>query len=184
MLKINKVVKSEMKPYTNMFFQSIASFIGNINCDRNVSINELIAFYVKEATLLKMDDDTDEIGNAYLSVAILLAFIERLSTPFRKLSSVNAILSNEDFNTEDMIAECTGILAKSMFEGNEERADECLASMAELVKKLLQEEEDDCSEFDESDEPDTLSESEEAKLAELRRKVNDEPIPKEWATPI
>lgn len=78
-----------------------------------------------------------------------------------------------------MIAECTGILAKSMFEGNEERADESLASMAELVKKLLQEEEDDCSEFDESDEPDTLLESEEAKLAELGRKVNDEAVSKE-----
>lgn len=179
MLKINKVVKNGMKPNTNMFFQSIASFIGNINFDRNVSVNELIAFYVKKSTLLKMEDDTDEIGNAYLSVAILLAFIERLSTPFKKLSSVNAILSNENFNTEDMIAECTGILAKSMFEGNEEHADESLASMAELVKKLLQEEEDDCSEFDESDEPDTLLESEEAKLAELSRKVNDEPVSKE-----
>ena len=53
-----------------------------------------------------------------------------------------------------------------------------------IVKQLLQEEEDDCSEFDESNEAEALSESEEAKLAELKCKVNNEPIPQEWATPI
>ena len=35
-----------------------------------------------------------------------------------------------------------------------------------------------------SDEPDTLSESEKAKLTEHRLNANEEPIPKEWATPI
>ena len=187
-ININKVVKGKMKTNTNMFFQNTARFIGNINFGREASVNELISFYVIKATLLKLDDDTEEIGNAYLSVAILLAFIERISTPLPKPSSIDEILKNEDFNIEDKIVECTGFLAKSMFEGNEDCADECLVCMAVLVKQLLQEDygdnPDDCSEPDDSDEPDTLSESEKAKLTEHRLKANEEPIPKEWATPV
>ena len=109
-----------------------------------------------------------------------------MTTPLRKPLSIDEILNNEDFNIEDMIAECTGLLAKCMFEGHEDRADEYLAYLAALVKALLQEENevvsDDCS----ADNPNISEVRAVAKkaLAERRRKANEEPIPKEWATPV
>lgn len=188
MIKIENVVKDEMKIETNMFFQYVVATIGHIDLDREASVNELIANYVKESTMYKLNPATDDIGNAYLSVAILLAFIERITTPSKKPSSVDEILNNEDFNTEDMIAECTGLFVKSFFECPEKNADVYLACMVALVKKLLQEEDDeipdDCSDPDNSDASEPLSEEERAALSEQRIRLNEEPVPKEWATPV
>ena len=176
MLKINKVVKDTMKAETNMFFQDIVKSIGHIRIDREVSVNELIAFYVKESAVCKMDAATDEIGNAYLCVATLLAFIERISTPFKKPTSFDEILKNKEFNTEDMIAECTGIFAKSLFEGNSKRADQSLIQMAVLVKKLIEEDYDDIPDGPpEPDEPeffDSWTESEDQNDFETRANPN------------
>ncbi len=188
MLKIKNVVKDEMKIKTNMFFQDVVAAIGHIDLYREASVNELIANYVKESAMYKMNPATDDIGNAYLNVATLLAFIERITTPSKKPSSIDEILSNENFNTADRIAECTGLFAKSVFECHEKKADVYLAYMAVLVKKLLQEEDDeisdDCSDPDNSDASEQLSEEERAALAEQKIRLNEEPVPKEWAIPV
>lgn len=174
MLEVNKIVKNDMKNKTNQFFQNVAFFLGNIDFDHGISVNELIAHYVRESTIFKMDPITNNLGDAYLSAAILMAFFERITTPFRKPSSIQEILDTKDFTTEDMIAECTGIIAKDIFEGNSERADEYLVYLAFLVKVLL-EEEGYCDSDDgsESNVPDSLSEEAKDILAKIRRKVNN-----------
>ncbi len=173
MLKVNNVVKRNMKNETNQFFQTMAYFLGNINFGHETSVNELIALYVRKSTIVKTNPATDDLGNAYLSAAILIAFFERITTPFCKPSSIQEILDTEEFTTGDMIAECTGIVAKEIFECNSERADEYLLYLALLVKVLL-EEEDCCNPNDASgsDVPDTLSEAAKDILAKIRRKVN------------
>ena len=181
MTRINKIIKNGMKADMNMFFRNIISPVGYINLDRDASVNEIIASYLKESTLCKLDEDTDNLGNAYLSVAILLAFIERISSPFKKPSSIEEILDNEDFTMEDRIAECTGIVAKSIYEGNEANADYHLVSIAVLVKHWLEEEGYDFSDDDILTAP---SEEEKAVLSEQRIKANEEPIPKDWAVPV
>jgi hypothetical protein len=188
MLKINKLIKNGMKSDMNMFFRNIVSPIGNINLDRDASVNEIIASYVKESTLCKLDESTDALGNAYLSVAILLAFIERISSPLKKPSSIKEILDDDDLTMEDWIAECTGIVAKSIFEGYEERADKYLLYIAVLVKHWLEEEDCDFSDEDASSEDDDilepLSETENAADSEQVAKPDEEPIPWEIGAPI
>lgn len=173
MTKINKIVNNDKKADVNMFIRGFIAPIGNIHFDREVSLNELIASYVKKSTLCKLDEGTDDLGNAYLSVAILLAFVERISTPIKKPSSIDEILDTGYFATEDMIAECVGIIAKSIFEDDSERADEYFNYLAVLTKESLEEDgfdfSDNCSE---PDEPDTMSES------------DNEIVPKDWATPV
>ncbi len=188
MLKINKLIKNGMKSDMNMFFRNIVSPIGNINLDRDASVNEIIASYVKESTLCKLDESTDALGNAYLSVAILLAFIERISSPLKKPSSIEEILDDDDLTMEDRIAECTGIVAKSIFEGYEERTDKYLVYMAVLVKLWLKEEDSDFSDEEASSADDDisepLSETENAADSELVAKPDEEPIPWEIGAPI
>lgn len=188
MTHINKLIKNGMKADTNMFFRNIVSSIGNINLDRDASVNEIIASYVKESTLCKLDESTDALGNAYLSVAILLAFIERISSPLKKPSSIEDILDDDDLTMEDRIAECTGIVAKSIFEGHEERTDKYLMYMAVLVKLWLKEEDCDFSDEDTSSEDDDilepLSETENAADSEQAAKPDEEPIPWEIGAPI
>ena len=188
MIKINKLIKKCMKEDTNMFFRDIVSAIGNINFDRDASVNEIIASYVKESTLCKLDASTDALGNAYLSVAILLAFMERISSPVEKPSSIEEILDNEDFTMEDRIAECTGIVAKSIFEGNEASADYHLLSIAVLVKHWLEEEDCDYSDEDTSSEDEVISESmsetEISADSEHSAKPYEEPISWEIAAPV
>lgn len=188
MLKINKLIKNGMKSDMNMFFRNIVSPIGNINLDRDASVNEIIASYVKESTLCKLDKSTDALGNAYLSVAILLAFIERISSPLKKPSSIEEILDDDDLTMEDRIAECTGIVAKSIFEGYEERTDKYLVYMAVLVKLWLKEEDSDFSDEEASSADDDisepLSETENAADSEQVAKPDEEPIPWEIGAPV
>ena len=176
MLKINKIVKADNKLKANMFFRNLVSPIGALHFDREASVNELIAHYAKESTLCKIEEDMDDIGNAYLSVALLLAFIERITSPSAKPSTIEEILDTEDSAVEDMIAECVGIIARDIFEGHQERADKYLIYLAIFVKMLLEEEGYDFhADNDESDEPD---------LSDYEPEVNEEPVPEEEATPV
>ena len=176
MLKINKVVKADNKLKANMLFHGLVSPIGGLHFDREASVNELIAHYAKESALCNRESTGDGIANAFLSVALLLAFIERITSPSIKPSSVKEILDTEDFTIEDMIAECVGITAKSIFEGDDERADEYLVYLVALIKTSLQEEGYDFhADNDESDEPD---------LSDYESEVNEEPVPEEEASPI
>lgn len=176
MLKINKIVKADNKLKANMLFRNLVSPIGSLHFDREASVNELIAHYAKESALCKIEEDMDDIENAYLSVALLLAFIERITSPLTKPSTIEKILDTEDSTLEDMIAECVGIIAKSIFEGDDERADEYLLYLVALIKTSLQEEGYDFhADNDESDEPD---------LSDYEPEVNEEPVPEEEATPV
>lgn len=176
MLKINKIVKADNKLKANMLFRNLVSPIGALHFDREASVNELIAHYAKESALCKIEKDMDDIENAYLSVALLLAFIERITSPLKKPSTIEKILDTEDSTVEDMIAECVGIIAKSIFEGDDERADEYLVYLVALIKTSLQEEGYDFhADNDESDEPD---------LSDYEPEVNEEPVPEEEATPV
>ena len=68
------------------------------------------------------------------------------------------------------------IIAKSIFEGDDERADEYLLYLVALIKTSLQEEGYDFhADNDESDEPD---------LSDYEPEVNEEPVPEEEATPV
>ena len=176
MLKINKIVKADNKLKANMLFRNLVSPIGALHFDREASVNELIAHYAKESALCKIEEDMDDIENAYLSVALLLAFIERITSPLTKPSTIEKILDTEDSTLEDMIAECVGIIAKSIFEGDDERADEYLLYLVALIKTSLQEEGYDFhADNDESDEPD---------LSDYESEVNEEPVPEEEASLI
>ena len=175
MSKIFKIIKRNEKQNVNNFFRSVIETIGYLNLGREASLNEMIASYVKESTLCKLDSETDDIGNAYLSVAILLAFIERISSPVRKPSSVEQIVNSEKYTIEDMIAECTGIVAQSTFEGREDRADEYLLYMAVLTKMLLEEEGIDFSDDDPSSDDD---------IEDTQSETEEEPVPEEIAVPV
>lgn len=175
MLKTYKVINKNEKLNVNEFFRSIVEPIGHLNLGCEASLNEIIASYVKESTLYKMDETTENLGNAFLSVAILLAFIERISSPVRKPSSVEQIVNSEKYTIEDMIAECTGIVAQSTFEGREDRADEYLLYMAVLTKMLLEEEGFDFSDDDPSSDDD---------IEDTQSETEEEPVPEEIAVPV
>ena len=175
MSNIYKVIKRNEKSNINNFFHGIVGTIGYLNLGREASVNEIITSYVKESTLYKMDETTDDLGNAFLSFAILLAFIERISSPMRKPSSVEQIVNSEKYTIEDMIAECTGIVAQSTFEGREDRADEYLLYMAVLTKRLLEEEGFDFSDDDPSSDDD---------IEDTQSETEEEPVPEEIAVPV
>ncbi len=176
MLKINKVVKSDIKNNANMLFKNLASPIGVLHFDREASANELIAHYAKESALCKIEDDMEDAGNAYLSVALLLAFIERITSPSAKPSTIEEILDTEDATSEDMIAECVGIIARDIFEGRQDHADKYFIYLAVFVKMLLQEEGYDFP--DDNDGPD------EPDFSEYETEDNEKSVPEEKATPV
>lgn len=175
MSNIYKVIKRNEKQNVNNFFRSVIETIGYLNLGREASVNEIITSYVKESTLYKMDETTDDLSNAFLSVAILLAFIERISSPVRKPSSIEEILEDEESSLEDMVAECAGIVAQSIFEGYDDRADEYLVCMAVLTTKLLEEEGFDFSEEDPSSDDD---------IEDTQSETEEEPVPEEIAVPV
>ncbi len=79
-------------------------------------------------------------------------------------------------------------MAKSIFEGHEERTDKYLVYMAVLVKLWLKEEDCDFSDEDASPEDDDaldpLSETENAADSEQVAKPDEEPIPWEIGAPV
>ena len=155
MTKLNKIINADKKTDVNMFFKNlVGGAIGNPDCDNNVPLNDLITRYVVDSALGVADGCPEDLTNTDIAVAVLLAFLERISTSESKPSSIDEILNTDGYTIKDMIAECTGIIAESMFNGYHERADRYLAYLVAFVKMLLKDEgyeyANDCSESDES----------------------------------
>ena len=115
MTKINNVIKANKKFETFMFIQRTVNLIGKLHFNNEVSSNELITFYVKKAICSRQEDGTGKLCRAYLSIAILLAFLNRLTSPFRTPSSIDELLDMENLSLEDLVAENVGLIAKAFF---------------------------------------------------------------------
>ncbi len=139
-MKINNIVKESKKFKTNVFIQNAIRNISKMHfADENTSSNELIALYVKKAICSKEDDNTGEHFNSYFNVAILLAFVDRLTTPFRTPSSIDELIDSDCFTDEDVIAECVGLIAQAIFEeDSEEKIAEYASCMYDYATALLE----------------------------------------------
>lgn len=171
-MKLNNVIKENKKFKTNVFVQNVIKGISKMHfANENISSNNLIALYVEKAIRSKVKDNAGGLFNAYFSVAILLAFIDRLTTPFRTPSSIDEIF---DYRVagEDVVAECVGLIAQAIFEeDSEEKIAEYASCMYDYAEALL-----DVQEYENPDawtepddpEPDTFN----------PRTESDKPIPR------
>lgn len=175
MTKINNVIKANKKFETFMFIQRTVNLIGRLHFNNEVSSSELITFYVKKAICSREEDGSGTLCRAYLSVAILLAFLNRLTSPFRTPSSIDEMLDMENLSLEDLVAESVGLIAKASFEGDEEKIEEYSEFMYDFADELLEEA------FSVSE---PLSDAEKAAISEQRLKANEEPVPADWAAPV
>ncbi len=170
MTRINNIVKEGKKFKAHMFFRHAVESISKIYLeDTDASLNELIAFYVKEAICSKGLDNDQRLLDGYMNVAILLAFVNRITTPFSTPSSLEELFNNENLTSEDIIAECVGLLVKAIFEDNPESIKKYSSCLYEYTEKLLDEEDiavsDDSPEAVNSYISESLSKSENEELS-------------------
>ena len=139
MLKLNNVIKESKKAAVFMFILNTINAIGKIHFDNDdFSINDLISHYAKEAFIARFEDDID-LFSAYINVALLLAFLYRMSTPFSTASSIDDILDNDMLSENDIIADCIGLMSKSVFEDDPENYETCASFLIDCIKESLEE---------------------------------------------
>ena len=72
-MKIKNLIKENKKFYTFMFFQHIIENISKMHFDKEeVTSNDLIAFYAKEAIIAMFEEDDEVRFDTYIDVATLL----------------------------------------------------------------------------------------------------------------
>ncbi len=170
MTRINNIVKESKKFKAHMFFHNAVESISKIYLeDAGASLNELIAFYVKKAICSKGLDNDQHLLDGYMNIAILLAFVNRITTPFSPPSSLEELFSIDDLTNEDIIAECVGLLVKAIFEENPENIEEYSSCLYDYAEELLDEEDiavsDDSPEAVNSYISEALSKSENEELS-------------------
>ena len=150
-MKINNLIKAKNKFRTFLFIQNIIEKISKIHfADEEVSSNDLIAFYAKEAIIARFEDDGKDLFDAYISVAMLLALINRMTTPFESPSSMDEVFEIEGITDNDILAECVSLMIKASFEKNQEEFDNYASQLIDLVEDSLSSE-DPCGSDDQSD---------------------------------
>ncbi len=147
-------------------------------------MNDLIAYYVKEAIYSKAFDEDEKLLNGYMNVAILLAFINRITTPFSTPSTLQELFNDENLTNEDIIAECVGLMAKDFFERNSKNIEEYSSCIYEYVEKLMAEEDIDISEPDVSDTPNVQSETKKVLLDDQKSNDNESPVSEDTTIPV
>lgn len=186
MSKIEKIFKNSKKAETFLFVQKMANSIGKLHFDNDVTSNELIALYIKKAICSYAEDETGRLCRAYLNIAILLAFLNRMTTPFYTPSSIDELLDMENMTLEDMVAESVGLIAKAIFEDDSEKIEEYGHWMYEFADELLADEEWDYPDDDPSSGDGAISEpdSDAITSTEQQLKANEEPVPEEIEVPV
>ena len=137
-MKIKNLIKENKKFYTFMFFQHIIENISKMHFDEEeVTSNDLIAFYAKEAIIAMFEENDEVLFDTYIDVATLLALINSMTTPFGSPSSMDEVYKIKGLTDNDIIAECVGLMARASFEKNMEEFNVYSRRLIDLVLDSL-----------------------------------------------
>lgn len=150
-MKLLNIVKETKKFHAFMFIQNTIKKISKMHfADEKVTPNDLIAFYVKEAMNVRFEDEDMDLYDAYIGVATLLAFINRMTTPYDTPLSMDEVFEIKNLTDNDILAECVGLMVKAAFENKPEELDEYSNCLMDLIEDYLPSDDPD----DQSDTPD------------------------------
>ena len=129
-MNIDNIIKRKNKLITSLFFYNIIRTIGKLHfTDKEVSVNKLIAYYVKEA-YNRMGDDNSE---SYFAVAMLLASVMRMTDPLPD-TTMDRVLESDDLTDDDRISVCAGFIAKANYENDESLEDDYMKTLFDLLE--------------------------------------------------
>ena len=129
-MNLDNLIKEKKKLITSLFFYNIIRTIGKLHfTDKEVSVNKLIAYYVKEA-YNRMGDDNSE---SYFAVAILLASVMRMTDPLPD-TTMDRVLESDDLTDDDRISVCAGFIAKANYENDESLEDDYMKTLFDLLE--------------------------------------------------
>lgn len=129
-MNLDNLIKEKKKLITSLFFYNIIRTIGKLHfTDKEVSVNKLIAYYVKEA-YNRMGDDNSE---SYFAVAMLLASVMRMTDPLPD-TTMDRVLESDDLTDDDRISVCAGFIAKANYENDESLEDDYMKTLFDLLE--------------------------------------------------